>query len=59
MQYTVVWEVEVEADSPEQAAMSARHMQLDFQSEADCFDVFGSDGNTFTVYTGDLLSQMD
>ncbi|ANO35474.1 hypothetical protein A6E01_19875 (plasmid) [Vibrio breoganii] len=37
--YKIVWEVELEADSPEQAAKLAREMQLDKESEALHFNV--------------------
>lgn len=37
--YRVGWEVDVFADSPAEAAMEARRIQLDPDSDALCFDV--------------------
>ena len=37
--YTVVWEVELDANSHREAAEEARSMQLDAYSEATFFDV--------------------
>lgn len=37
--YTVVWTIDIEADSPNEAAQIAREYQLDPQSIATCFSV--------------------
>jgi hypothetical protein len=37
--YTVVWVIEIEADSPRKAAEEALKTQLDFRSEAHTFNV--------------------
>ena len=39
-EYHVVWRVEIDADSPEEAAREARAMQMDPDNEAACFEVF-------------------
>ncbi len=44
MEYRVIWEIEVDADSPEQAAREAKTTQLDHRSMANCFDVIDDDG---------------
>lgn len=38
-EYTVIWGIDVTADSPQDAALQARHIQLDRQSTATVFDV--------------------
>jgi len=38
-EYHVVWRIEVEADSPTEAAMEARMIMLDAESEAVHFEV--------------------
>ena len=37
--YHVVWEIDVDAETPQEAAQQAREMQLDRKSTADVFDV--------------------
>jgi hypothetical protein len=37
--YTVVWTIDVEADTPEEAAQIARGYQLNPESTATCFSV--------------------
>lgn len=37
--YLVKWEVDIDADTPYEAAELARVMQLDPESEATCFDI--------------------
>lgn len=52
--YLVTWEIEVEADSPEEAAVEAREIQLDDCSTATVFRM-NSLGDVPTVYdVGDL-----
>lgn len=45
-EYTVTWKIDIQADSPEEAAKIARVIQLDPDSTAEYFDVreFGTDG---------------
>ena len=38
--YQVRWEIDVEAETPEAAALQAREIQLDHTSRATVFDVF-------------------
>lgn len=38
--YLVVWEIDIEANSPHEAARKAREIQLDPQSTATSFDVY-------------------
>jgi hypothetical protein len=42
--YTVAWTVQVQADSPEQAARRARVMQIDPDTAATVFDVADDKG---------------
>lgn len=39
MEYTVIWEIDIEAESPEQAAEKALEIQRDPSSTATVFDV--------------------
>jgi hypothetical protein len=43
--FLVTWEINVDAESPEQAAKLARHYQLKPDSTADVFDVIECDGD--------------
>lgn len=43
MEYKVIWEIDIEADSPREAAQIARNYQLDPDSTATFFNV--SDDN--------------
>jgi hypothetical protein len=38
-QYRVMWEIDIEADTPEEAAREAQITHRDAFSEANCFDV--------------------
>ena len=51
--YTVIWEIEVEANSAEEAAEEARAIQLDEESEALMFEVNDTVGNEALI---DLLT---
>ena len=50
--YSVVWAIDVEADSPKEAAQQCREMQLDPASTATVFDV--ADCRGMGVYIVDL-----
>jgi hypothetical protein len=52
MEYTVSWVVNVDADSPEEAAKICRKMQLDKNSIATVFNIVGNNGNVTTVDLG-------
>ena len=43
MEYHVTWEIDIEADSPREAARCARELQLDQDSTATIFEVQSSD----------------
>jgi hypothetical protein len=43
-EYTVKWEMQLYASSPQEAAEEAREIQLDIYSEATFFDVEDSSG---------------
>ena len=43
--FKVIWEIDIEADSPEQAAKIAREIQLDTESTATIFTVEDEEGN--------------
>lgn len=45
----VVWEIDVEADTPEEAARQALAIQRDLQSTATVFDVTDAAGNTVQI----------
>jgi hypothetical protein len=47
--YKVVWEIEIHADSPKEAAEKARRVQLDttHYDYAQVFDVYTEDGKHF------------
>ena len=49
MNYLVTWEIDVEADSPEQAAKEALEIQRDTYSEATYFTVRSSSGEPVGV----------
>lgn len=48
-EYQVTWTVELNADSPEEAAKLAREWQLDPNNEASCFVVKDPQGNEIWV----------
>ena len=52
-QYRILWEIDVEADSPREAAQEARNIQLDPTSEAVVYTVYHE--ATEEVYDIDLL----
>jgi hypothetical protein len=43
MNYLVKWEINIEANTPEEAAVKARAIQLDSQSFATVFEVWNED----------------
>jgi polyisoprenoid-binding protein YceI len=49
--YTVIWEIDIEADSPKEAAIKAREYQLDPESTATVFKV-DQDHNSSIYYSG-------
>jgi hypothetical protein len=51
-EYLVEWRIDIEADSPEEAAAQALVCQRDTESTAVVFDVFDENGEMVTV---DLL----
>jgi len=53
MYHRVIWEIDIEADSPEEAAKEARSIQLDPESEAVVFRVLYGDED----YYIDLLEE--
>ena len=55
--YRVVWEIDIEAESPVKAAIEARAAQLDDDSWAVVFDVHEDDENR--THRIDLLDVLD
>jgi hypothetical protein len=55
VEYLVTWEIEITADSPEDAAQQARDVQQDPDSMATVFGVTG-DGQTVTVDLSDQFA---
>ena len=51
-EYHVSWEIDITAETPQQAAITARHYQLDPDSTADIFNV--TDPTTNITETIDL-----
>lgn len=49
MEYTVRWEIQIEADSPEAAACKALEIQRDVTSTATVFEVFVDPKEVTTV----------
>lgn len=47
--YRVIWEIDIEAESPEDAAREAMLIQHDPTSWASVFDVYDADGNQTQV----------
>lgn len=47
--YHVVWEIDIEADTPLEAAHQARHYQTKPDTTADVFDVTEDGGETFHI----------
>ena len=54
--YTVTWTMEIDAETPEEAAREALEIHRDPASLATVFDVYDEDGNYTRV---DLLEQGD
>ena len=54
MQYLVKWEIDIEADSAQEAAQKALEIQRDSGSEAVVFDVCNPDTGS-TIESVDLL----
>lgn len=50
--YTLYWQIDIDADSPKEAAHKARDIQLDPTNTATVFEVFDPEGNQYFV---DLL----
>lgn len=53
-EYHVKWEIEVDATSPENAALEALRIQRDQRSIATVFDVMTQHGTTIHIDTNDL-----
>jgi hypothetical protein len=47
--YRVVWEIDIDADTPREAAKKALAIQRDFGSDATYFDVKDGDGTVTEV----------
>lgn len=56
--YTVTWTIQVEASSPEQAALKARHYQRP-GSTAVCFDVIDETGESISVDLWDIAEELE
>lgn len=54
MLYTVLWEIEIEANSPLEAAQKANEMQLDSNSTATVFKVIDTSKGEESLRTIDL-----
>ncbi len=52
--YTVVWTIEIDADSYEEAAETALAMQRDPESIATLFEVYDSTGYTRSIDLGQM-----
>ena len=53
--YKVTWEIEIDADTPEEAVMEAREIQLDDMSEATAFELERlSDGQKYQIDLGPM-----
>lgn len=53
--YTVIWKIEIDAETPLEAAVEARAIQLDSESEALFFEVEDSLGKTTDVDVTDEI----
>lgn len=49
MEYLVTWKIDIDADSPEEAAREAQRIQLDADSTAQTFEVDDKNGRKFAV----------
>lgn len=56
-EYTIVWEIQIEADSPEEAARLARAVQLDPNAQVGAFDVWDKSTRPATVTFIDLTPE--
>jgi len=58
-EYTVTWKIDIQADSPEEAAKIARVIQLDPDSTAEYFEVreFGMDDPMILVNLEDTITR--
>lgn len=45
MMYKVIWEIDLEAENPQEAAKLARRLQIDPSNIADHFTVLDGEGN--------------
>ncbi len=54
--YSIKWEIEIDAETPEEAARKALEIQRDPASLATVFDAYDEEGNCTRV---DLLEQKD
>ena len=52
-EYTVTWTIEIEAETPEQAARQARRIQLDPSNRSDHFEVTDEEGTTYDINADD------
>jgi hypothetical protein len=48
-EYLVTWQIEIDANTPEQAAKKARAIQVDPDNQADHFEVTNEEGVTVEV----------
>ena len=55
--YRVVWQIDIEADSPGEAAVIAKEIQLDIESEANFFDIL--DKESEEIYEVELTKVLD
>jgi len=55
-EYLVVWKIELDADSPEEAAKEARRIQLDPESYATVFDITKTD-EMLTIDLEDIFGE--
>ena len=53
--YTVIWQIEVDAETPQDAASEALKIQRDNESMATVFDVREFGSTSATKYQADLL----
>ena len=49
MPYTVTWKIDIDADTPYQAALEAKRIQNDTGSSALFFEVIDPDGKCFEI----------
>ncbi len=56
-EYVVIWRVELDADSPYDAARQARNIQLDPESAATLFEVIDSEGQRIVDLEYDWIEE--